>query len=522
MKQSLLKHALLVGLLLVSGALIAQVWSPDVNSTTYRNPIIYADYSDPDVCRVGDDYYMTSSSFNSVPGLQILHSTDLVHWTIVDAALPHRVPGCNSVRPQFGNCVWAPSIREHNGQLYIYYGDPDRGIYMVRGTLGNWEAPVLVQRGRGMIDACPLWDEDGRVYLVHAFAGSRAGLKSVLAVCELDSTGSKVISPSRIVFDGHENHPTCEGPKLYKRGGYYYIFTPAGGVATGWQLVLRSKSVYGPYEEKIVLAQGGSDVNGPHQGAWVETREANKDGVRDWFFHFQDVGVYGRIIHLQPMRWVNDWPVIGVDKDGDGCGEPVKQCLRPALPVAQGAPQESDEFNSTELGLQWQWAAVPQAKWYFCDANHGWLRMYSVCYVDSFKTAVIDNRKKQGHDLNYPNMLLQKTPAEAFTVTAKVRFCPNPKELGEEAGLVVSGRQSHTFAVPAEMAGEWVYLRAQFDKQALCTFYLSKDGKRWEKKETFQAVEGQWIGAKVGLYCNRAKQINDAGWMDVDWFRISK
>ena len=265
------------------------------------------------------------------------------------------------------------------------------------------------------------------MYLVHAYAGSRAGIKSVLAVCELDSTGTKVISPSRIVFDGHENHPTCEGPKFYKRGDYYYIFTPAGGVATGWQLVLRSKNVYGPYEEKIVLAQGKTGVNGPHQGAWVETKEANKDGIRDWFFHFQDVGAYGRIVHLQPMRWVDDWPVIGEDKDGDGCGQPVSKALKPALPPCQGAPQESDEFDGTTLGLQWQWAAEPQATWYFCDAKNSLLRLYSVYYSDSVPVRV-DTQKKQGHDICYPNLLLQKTPAPAFTVTAKVRFCPNKKE----------------------------------------------------------------------------------------------
>ena len=521
MTNKTLKYALCTAVLLLSGMTEAQVWSPDVSGSTYRNPIIYADYSDPDVCQVGDDYYMTSSSINSIPGLQILHSTDLVHWTIVDAALPHSMPLVTGYKARFGDLVWAPSIRWHNGQFYIYYGDPDAGIFMVRGTIGHWEKPVHVKRYRGMIDPTPLWDEDGRVYLVHAYAGSRAGIKSVLAVCELDSTGTEVISPSRIIFDGHENHPTCEGPKFYKRNGYYYIFTPAGGVSTGWQLVLRSKNIYGPYEEKIVLAQGKSSVNGPHQGAWVETKEANKDGIRDWFIHFQDVGVYGRIVHLQPMRWVDDWPVIGEDKDGDGCGEPVMKCLKPALPPSKGAPQESDEFESTALGLQWQWAADPKTTWYFCDAKNGLLGLYSEYYNDSVPM-LVDRQKKQGHDIRYPNMLLQKTPAEAFTVTTKVRFCPNKKDLGEQAGLVVSGRRSYLFRVPEDKTNEWVYLRVTFNKDALCTFYFSEDGKHWAKKDTFQAVEGQWIGAKVGLFCTRNRQINDVGWLDVDWFRITK
>lgn len=501
-------------------SLRAQVYSPDVDAKHFRNPIIYADYSDPDVCRVGNDYYMTSSSFNSVPGLQILHSTDLVHWSIIDAALPNNVPGTAITRPLYGCCVWAPSIREHDGMLYIFYGDPDRGIYMVRGNIGHWEEPILVKSGYGLIDPCPLWDEDGRVYLVHAYAGSRAGIKSVLAVCELSPEADKVISEDRIVFDGHINHPTCEGPKFYKRNGYYYIFTPAGGVSTGWQLVLRSSSPYGPFEEKIVLAQGRTDINGPHQGAWVETDSPNADGVKDWFFHFQDVGVYGRIVHLQPLRWHDDWPVIGEDKDADGCGQPVKKCLRPNLPLAEGYPAESDEFTSSTLGLQWQWATKHLASWYFCDAQNGILRLYS---VPSFpRKDTVDNKKKQGHDVYYPNLLLQKTPAEQFTVTARVRFSPAPKLATEKAGLIVTGRKSFEYCVPAELAGEWVYLRVRFSSKAECTFSMSTDQKKWTNEQTFQAVEGQWIGCKVGLFCTRTSIHNDSGWLDVDWFRITK
>mgnify|MGYP002230865200 CR=1 FL=1 len=101
--------------------------------------------------------------------------------------------------------------------------------------------------------------------MVHAYAGSRAGLKSVIAICELNAEATQAITQSRIIFDGHEAHETCEGPKFYKRNGYYYIFHPAGGVATGWQVVLRSKNIYGPYEWKTVLTQGETKINGPHQ-----------------------------------------------------------------------------------------------------------------------------------------------------------------------------------------------------------------------------------------------------------------
>ena len=204
---------------------VSQAWVADQGNGTYKNPVLYADYSDPDVCRVGDDYYLTSSSFNCLPGLQILHSKDLVNWTIIGAAVPYALPPVTDVRPEHGNRVWAPSIRHHNGEFYIFWGDPDQGAFMVKAKdpKGPWSEPVLVKAGKGIIDTTPLWDDDGRVYLVHAYAGSRAGLKSVITICELSADASKAITQSRIIFDGHEAHQTCEGPKFYKCNGYYYI-----------------------------------------------------------------------------------------------------------------------------------------------------------------------------------------------------------------------------------------------------------------------------------------------------------
>ncbi|MDD3491225.1 MAG: glycoside hydrolase 43 family protein, partial [Paludibacter sp.] len=302
---------------------VSKVWVSDTGKGKYKNPVLYADYSDPDVCRVGDDFYMTASSFANTPGLPVLHSKDLVNWTLIGHAAPKLVPESFFKTPQHGNGVWAPAIRYHNNEFYIFYGDPDQGIFMTnaKNARGPWSPLKLVKAGLGLIDACPFWDEDGRAYVAHGYAGSRAGMKSVLAVFEMTPDATQAISESRLVFDGHPNHPTVEGAKLYKRNGFYHIFAPAGGVKPGWQLALRARNIYGPYEEKIVMAQGTTDINGPHQGAWVDT----PDGKEDWFIHFQDKYAYGRVVHLNPMRWVNDWPVIGVDKDGDACGEPVAE-----------------------------------------------------------------------------------------------------------------------------------------------------------------------------------------------------
>lgn len=532
----------------------SEVWSPDLGNGTYKNPVLFADYADPDVCRVGEDYYLTSSSFGSLPGLQILHSKDLVNWRFLTAAIPHTLqPEETPERPQHGKRVWAPSIRHHDGVYYIYWGDPDQGVFVVKATRpeGPWTEPVLVKAGRGVIDPCPLWDDDGKLYLVHAYAGSRAELKSVIAICELNEEGTRAVTQSRIVFDGHEAHETCEGPKFYKRNGYYYIFHPAGGVPTGWQVVQRSRNVYGPYEWRTVMAQGGSEVNGPHQGAWVDTPMGE-----DWFLHFQDVGAYGRLVHLQPMRWVDDWPVIGVDKDGDGCGEPVLTYRKPRVgaeyPVCN--PLDSDEFDGYTLSPQWQWHGNINEKWAYYAGNESLVRLYSYPVVPDYRNL-----------WDVPTLLLQKTPAKDFTATMKLTFKPIGNYVGERTGLVVMGLDYAGLFLEQTAEGLWlsqaecrdaeegtaecrhdavrlqqntVYLRVRFsadgekiaesdgghDWVVKCHFCYSLDGKRYQPLgKPFQAREGKWIGAKVGTFCTRpAIKTNDGGWADVDWFRITK
>src|ERR1035437_6173616 len=159
------------------------VWNPDNGNGTFKNPILYADYSDPDVIRVKDDFYLTSSSFSNFPGLPILHSKDLVNWEIIGHAAPH-YPFDEFNRPQHGNGIWAPSIRYHKGEFFIYFGDPDYGIFLTKTKKpsGLWEPLTLIRKAKGWIDPCPLWDDDGNVYLVHAWAKSRSGIKHILTI----------------------------------------------------------------------------------------------------------------------------------------------------------------------------------------------------------------------------------------------------------------------------------------------------------------------------------------------------
>lgn len=501
----------------------------------YVNPVIHADYSDPDVVSNGDDYYMVSSSFNCVPGLPVLHSNDLVTWSLVGHALDRLQPEhyYDEVRP--GGGVWAPCIRIHNSEYYIYYPDPDHGIFLVKATdpAGPWSDPICVKWGKGMIDPSPLWDDDGGAYMVYAFAGSRAEVKSVLMVSRMSYDGTSLIGDPVMVFDGHDGNPTVEGPKFYRRNGWYYIFAPAGGVTGGWQLVLRSANVFGPYEVRTVMHQGASDINGPHQGAWVTTRSGE-----DWFLHFQDKGAYGRVVHLQPMKWDDDWPVIGIDEDGDGTGEPVTSFNKPdiGLKLPPAALQTGDEFNASTTGLQWQWNANPSPLWGYPSEAYGCYRLNCTLRPDSMSNL-----------WRVPNLFLQKLPAEEFTATAHI--INNLRNDGEESGMVVMGRDYQYISLnrsegtlkvrvvkclgadegaPAEViysgdvkTGD-IYFRITVGAGAVASFSYSTDGEVFvQAGEQFTAREGMWIGAKIGFFALRKSYTNDSGYADIDWFRIN-
>jgi beta-xylosidase len=505
-----------------------QVWQPDQGDGTYKNPIIFADYSDPDVVGVGKDFYMVASSFTCMPGIPVLHSQDLVNWEIIGHVYD-RLPLEKYNKPQHGEGSWAPSIRYHGGRFYVYFCTPKDGLFMASSEdpAGKWQLHHVVKASQWE-DPCPVWDDDGSAYLVHS---KLRGCK--LFLHKLSPDGKKILDNGTLIFEDEKNQPTIEGPKFLKKDDTYYIIAPAGGVPTGWQTVLRSKNIYGPYEQKVVLERGSTEINGPHQGGLVELESGEW-----WFVHFQDRGAYGRIVHLQPVIWKEGWPLMGVDQDDNGIGEPVMKYAKPnvgkAYPVK--VPQTTDAFEGENLGLQWQWQANPGEAWYELIAGKGVLRLHAV-----------NNPTEDGNLWYSPNILLQKFPAREFTATTKMRFSPG--ETGEKAGLTIMGRSYAYLALIKKSTevrlvycegsnaggggnaqeiegtpwrGDDVYLQVKISNGAVCHFSYSVDNETFTPiGRDFEATAGVWIGAKVGIFhVNPNLNPLAFGHSEFEWFKV--
>ncbi len=538
------------------------LWKSDLGDGTYQNPILYADYSDPDVIRVGNYFYMTASSFNYTPGLPILVSEDLVNWELKNYAI--RNIGYDEYKnPNHARGIWAPAIRYHDGRFWICYGMPDEGIFMIHAEdpLGAWSAPVLLLEGKGYIDPCPFWDEDGKAYIIHGYARSRIGFKSFLGIFPISSDASKATGEDKFLYDGTKSQPTIEGPKVYKRDGWYYIFAPAGGVKQGWQTVLRSKHIEGPYEERIVLEQGSTEINGPHQGGLVDT-----SGGEEWFIHFQDRGFYGRITHLQPVCWSDGWPVIGVIREerrlepeaavsearGEKqeakrkeavCGEPCLRYRKPGgLPKMKPMYlQASDDFRGRELGLQWQWLGNHERSFYSLTAREGRLRLYSLNPSGSDPVILWKSS----------NVVTQKFVCPSFK--AEIKLDIQGLGYGEQAGCAVMGGQYMLLAVRKQKEGlSLVYgesmgsgdrrkenilmaaelpsdvqevifrllLHKEEDRFVIRSFYCLKDDSFKETGHLFVPSDHTWVGAKIGLFSVALDTLPGHGYADFKYIKL--
>ena len=472
----------------------------DLGNGTYANPVLNADFSDPDVIRVGNKYYMVASDFHFM-GMQVLESEDMINWRYASQIYSRiNEPGWDENRHYAGGS-WAPAIRHHDGRFYVYFCTPDEGLYMATATdaHGPWSPLHLVKRIEKWEDPCPLWDDDGQAYLGRS--RHRAG---PIIVHKMSPDGKELLDEGVTVYEG----PVAEGTKWLKRNGYYYLIIPEGGVGQGWQTVLRAKNIYGPYERRIVLEQGSTNVNGPHQGALVDAPDGSW-----WFYHFQETPVLGRVVHLQPARWQDDWPLVGIDYDGNGIGEPVAVWQKPNLPASDYALQTDDDFSGNRLGLQWQWNHNPHDTHWSLTERKGWLTLRALP-ADSLK----DCR----------NMLTQKVIGYQSESTTLLTA-----DGDNFAGLFCSGKQFRAIGLSPQgicieengqrqiiQKGKYakLWLRVTNDcVQNRHQFSYSTDGEHFVPAgQPFAMRSGYWKGIRIGLFCYGA-----SGKAQFDYMKIS-
>lgn len=367
------------------GNLIAQKqgssknWTADNGNGTYKNPILWGDWPDPDIIRVGDDFYFVSTSMHYVPGCPILHSKDLVNWEMAGYAVEkydedprYNLRGGN----MYLRGSWAATIRHHNGLFYVGFCTPDWGkekgnfsICVAQNINGPWTRTIFPEY---LYDPGLLFDDDGKVYVVHG--------QGKLYVTELAADVRSTIGPPKLIWNERIRKPAgstapynvygMEGSHVYKVNGYYYITCPAGGTE-GWQVCLRSKNIYGPYEQKIIVQDESSyPGNGLHQGGMVQLKDSSW-----WFMIMQDRGPIGRVPNLEPVVWKDGWPMIGDNGNGKGILNYRKPISGKKNEIK--IPVTTDEFNSSQPGLQWQWNHNPDnSKWSLTERK-GYMRLHA-------------------------------------------------------------------------------------------------------------------------------------------------
>lgn len=508
-----MKKHLLIFLCFISNVLVLLAqgtpgqWG-DQGNGTYINPILNADYSDPDVIRVGDKYYMVASDFHFL-GMQVLESADMVNWKLI-SQIYHRFdfPGWND-NQQYAGGAWAPAIRYHDNKFWVFFCTPKEGLFMSNAInpTGPWSPLHLVEKVEKWEDPCPFWDEDGQAYL----GRSRHGAGPII-IHKMSADGTHLLDEGTTVYTG----PVAEGTKILKKDGYYYLSIPEGGVGTGWQTILRSKNIYGPYEKKVVLEQGSTTINGPHQGAIVDIPDGQ------WaFFHFQHHDALGRVVHLQPMHWENGWPVIGVDLDRNGTGEPVYVWQKPIESKTIFAPQTDDDFSNPTLSLQWQFNHNPTDRAWSLSAHPGSLTLKALM-SSTFRLA--------------RNTLTQKVMGNVSEATVAMDFTEIAD--GQRCGLACMGKGNKVLGIKMEkgqkslyiandttetnttvLSGKLVYLRVSINMpNRQFQFFYSTDNIHFiPYGSPFFIPFGFWKGARVALYCYNKTQ--EAGAVSFQWFR---
>ena len=495
-----------------AAAVSVRAWQSDRGDGSFANPPLSADYPDPDVIRVGDDFYWIATTFVNTPGLTVLHSRDLVNWEIVshvivrlDGRKEYDLTGGTAYRS--GN--FAASLRYRHGTFYVAVtpvGQHTR-IYSATDIRGPWECREL---DRSAFDPGLFLAADGTAYVATA-----GGWDGTITLLQLDPGMTKVVAERKIHYVAG-----AEGSKLVQRGDWYYLFNsiPAKLALT----VSRARSLFGPWETRPQI----DDRTGGHQGAVVELA----DGA--WYgFVMCDRGPIGRVTQFSPVFWRDDWPVWG-RPDRPGLVPAVAR--KPIQGQAVRQPATSDEFDSPTLGGQWQWNHNPDDRRWSLGERAGFLRLHPAPAAEFWDARNTLTQKGQGPwsrgvvklDLRHLAAgttcgfgTLGKISAHLAVVCAgDGRRYLTMKVRNDGVGTDVRVR-----AQPIAAQDLWLQTAMDFDRRTGRCAY-STDGVNWtglggDFPLAYDWRTGTFQGEQYAIFCYSEREVG--GWVDVDWFHFS-
>ena len=492
-----------------------------------KNPVIFADVPDQSMIRVGDIYYMSSTTMHMSPGLPIMKSKDLINWKLVsycyDTLVSNDDMNLDNGKSTYGRGSWASSMRYHNGTFYVSTFAATSGkthIYYTKDIeKGKWKE---ISFRPNLHDHSLFFDDDGKVYMVY---GNK---RLTLVELNADLSGIKegginkvVVENSTAPTDSIGNSGLGEGSQLFKINGKYYLFNitwPRGGMRT--VVIHRADKITGPYEGRIGL----QDI-GVAQGGLIDDTKGN------WYSYlFRDYGAVGRIPYLVPVKWEHGWPVLGVKgKVPETLSLPANKSLIPGLVHADEFSRKSGEAL---LPLVWQWNHNPDNKHWSLTARKGYLRITTGRVDTSIFLA--------------KNMLTQRTigPVCAGTISLDISnmkdgdfagLCLLQKNYGV-VGVRLNGHEKSIVMInatggkPIEAAvvplnQRIIYFKAECDftdKKDVADFFYSLNGKTWNPIGTQLKMAytlPHFMGYRFGLFNYATKDIG--GFVDFDWFRIT-
>jgi len=484
----------------------------DQKNGCYLNPILPGDFQNTDVIRVYDTYYYISATKELSPGMMILSSKDLVNWTIAGHAI-NDITQINS-RYNYDHMqgasrgVWAGAIRYHNNRFYIYFTDPDYGLYMTTAVKaeGPWSPLLHIKAAAGLDDPCPFWDDDDKAYLVMTNFSDAYKIR----LYRMSADGEKLLDTGTVVYQGRGS----EANKLYKINGYYYHFYSEVTAEGRIPFMARAKTVTGPYTERRQLIHAAEAE--PNQGGLVQTVAGS------WYFVTHHGNAYwsGREASLLPITWKDGWPLWG-QAGADGIGNMVWSAKIPTPQISHPILQTSDDFSSSKMSPQWEWYYQPRAGNWSLTERPGFLRLHACKPLQPGKISKITN-------------VLTQRPFRTDSNVATVKFDISGMADNQESGLAIFGKTEGSIKItksakqlnvvnksanmPISPATSMVWLRASWNKMGVARFYFSTDGQAFTPLgEIYQISNfGNYLGAKIGIYT--VNNLSDSGYVDVDSF----